>query len=256
MPSFEPVNAVVRALEILRLINEFGPISVIDLQKRSSMPKATVLRMVETLIAEGYVGRAGAALYGPTGKCLLLSSGFDSKAGYVKAAEPVLAKLRNQIGWPSDFAIYDNDAMLIILTSSELGVLSLTGQGEARAPLLRSALGRIYLAHLGDAERNDLLDRFCPADRHAGSRRQVENSIADAKERGYALSDETYLDTLYPAGMHAIAVPVLGREGPVAALNVLFLRKALTLEKGVRTLLAPLRSAAREIGEGIRAETR
>lgn len=254
MPSFEPVNAVVRALDILRLLNEFGPISVVDLQKRSAMPKATVLRMVETLIAEGYVSRSDSALYSPTGKCLLLSSGFDSKAGYVEAAEPVLARLRNTIGWPSDFAIYDNDAMLIILTSSELGVLSLTGQGDARAPILRSALGRIYLAHLTDEDRKGLLDRLCPADPRAGSRRQVEKILAEARERGYAISDEIYLDTLYPAGMHAIAVPVLGRKGPVAALNVLFLRKALTLDKGLKTLLPPLRAAARDIGEGIRVE--
>lgn len=254
MPSFEPVNAVVRALDILRLLNEFGPISVVDLQKRSFMPKATVLRMVETLIAEGYVSRSDSALYGPTGKCLLLSSGFDSKAGYVKAAEPVLAKLRNTIGWPSDFAIYDNDAMLIILASSELGVLSLSGLGAARTPLLRSALGRVYLAHLGDEARKDLLDRFWPTDPLAGTRRQVERTLAEARERGYAVSDEGYLDVLYPAGMHAIAVPVLVRNGPVAAVNVLFLRKALTVEKAVKTLLSPLRAAAREIGEGIDVE--
>ena len=254
MPSFEPVNAVVRALDILRLINEFGPISVVDLQKRSAMPKATVLRMVETLIAQGYVGRSGNALYAPTGKCLLLSSGFDSKASYVKAAEPVLARLRDRIGWPSDFAIHDNDAMLIVLTSSELGVLSLTGQGAARAPLLRSALGRIYLAHLGPEECRGLLDRFMPADPLAGTRRQVEKILGEAAERGFATSDETYLDTLYPAGMHAVAVPVLGRKRPLAALNVLFLRKALPLEKGLKTLLPALRLAAKEIGEGIRAE--
>lgn len=251
MPSFEPVNAVVRALDILRLINEFGPISVVDLQRRSAMPKATALRMVETLIAEGYVSRSESALYAPTGKCLLLSSGFDSKASYVKAAEPVLAKLRDDIGWPSDFAIYDNDAMLIVLASSELGVLSLTGQGAARAPLLRSALGRIYLAHLIDEERKNLVDRFLSVDMLAGTRRQVEKTLSEARERGYAISDEAYLDALYPAGMHAIAVPVLGRKGPLAALNVLFLRKALSLDKGVKTLLPSLRSAARAIAEGI-----
>ncbi|MFZ5675172.1 MAG: IclR family transcriptional regulator domain-containing protein [Pseudomonadota bacterium] len=251
MPSFEPVNAVVRALDILRLINELGPISVVDLQKRSAMPKATALRMVETLIAQGYVSRSENALYAPTGKCLLLSSGFDSKASYVKAAEPVLARLRDNIGWPSDFAIYDNDAMLIVLASSELGVLSLTGQGAARAPLLRSALGRIYLAHLSDEERKNLVDRFLSVDTLAGTRRQVEKTLSEARERGYAISDEAYLDALYPAGMHAIAVPVLGRKGPLAALNVLFLRKALSLDKGVKTLLPSLRAAARAIADGI-----
>ncbi|MGE0239085.1 MAG: IclR family transcriptional regulator C-terminal domain-containing protein [Parvibaculaceae bacterium] len=251
MPSFEPVNAVVRALDILRLINECGPISIVELQKRSRLPKATVLRMVETLIAEAYVGRSGGALYAATGKCLLLSSGFDSKVSYVKAAEPVLAKLRDTIGWPSDFAIHDNDAMLILLASSELGVLTLSGQGAARAPLLRSALGRVYLAHLTDAEREGLVERFWPRDRQAGTLRQVEKTLSEAKERGYAVSDEAYLDTLYPAGMHAIAVPVLGRKGPVAALNVLFLRKALALDKGVKTLLPSLRAAAKEIAAGI-----
>lgn len=254
MPSFEPVNAVVRALDVLRLLNEFGPISVVDLQKRSAMPKATVLRMVETLIAQGYVSRSENALYAPTGKCLLLSSGFDSKASYVKAAEPVLAKLRDRIGWPSDFAIYDNDAMLIVLTSSELGVLSLSGQGVARAPILRSGLGRAYVGFLPDEERKSIIDRFLPADPLAGTRRQVERMLAEAKERGCAVSDEGYLDTLYPAGMHAIAVPVLGRKGPFAALNVIFLRKALSLEKGMKTLLPPLRAAAREIGERLDGE--
>lgn len=254
MPSFEPVNAVVRALDVLRLINEFGHISIIDLQKRSGLPKATVLRMVETLISQGYVIRSDSALYSPTGKCLLLSSGFDRKADYAKAAEPVLARLRSDIGWSSDFAVFDNDAMLIILTASELGVLSLSGQGAARAPLLRSALGRAYLAHIPDDERKPLLDRLLLADPLAGTRRQVDRILLEARERGYGVSDGSYLDTLYPVGMHAIAVPVLSGRRPVAALNVLFLRKALTLEKGVKTLLSPLRAAAREIGAGIEVE--
>ncbi len=254
MPSFEPVNAVVRALDVLRLINEFGRVSVVDLQKRAGMPKATVLRMVETLIAQGYVIRSDNALYSPTGKCLLLSSGFDRKANFARAAEPVLARFRDSIGWASDFAIFDNDAMLIVLTSSELGVLSLSGLGAARAPILRSGLGRAFLAHVPDEERKALLDRLMVSDRLAGSRRQIEKTLIEARDRGFAVSDETYLDTLYPVGMRAIAVPVMSRKRAVAALNVLFLRKALTLEKGIKTLLSPLRAAAKEIGAGIDAE--
>jgi IclR family transcriptional regulator, mhp operon transcriptional activator len=145
MPAFDPVTAVLRALEVLRLINHLEAASVAAIHRSTGYPKATVLRMVETLISAGYVARIyGTTTYAATGKCLLLGSGLRTQASMTAKATPILNAFRRKIGWPSDFALFDGDAMVIAATSREFGVLSLNRRPGARAPLLLSALGRAY----------------------------------------------------------------------------------------------------------------
>ena len=46
-----------RGLEVLRLTNQLEHASITEIHKRSGIPKATVLRMIETLINAGFVAR-------------------------------------------------------------------------------------------------------------------------------------------------------------------------------------------------------
>ena len=78
MPSFKPVIALSRGLDILRVVNEERQASVGSLHKATGLDKATIVRMLETLEHEGYVLRdVDRAVYAPTGRALLLSQGYD-----------------------------------------------------------------------------------------------------------------------------------------------------------------------------------
>ena len=55
MRSYPPVEAVQRAIEILRIVNQLRVASVKDIFSATGFPKPTIVRMLETLIADGYV---------------------------------------------------------------------------------------------------------------------------------------------------------------------------------------------------------
>jgi IclR family mhp operon transcriptional activator len=124
-----------------------------EIHRSSGLPKPTILRMIETLIAAGYVARENdRPAYVATGKCLLLSNGFRVHDRLTAVAAPMLAAFRRKIGWPSDLGIFDGDAMVIAATSRDLGVLVLNRKIGTRTPLLLSALGRAYFAFCDDDE--------------------------------------------------------------------------------------------------------
>jgi len=259
MPSFDPVTAVLRALEVLRLINQLEHASVPEIRESTGLPKATILRMVETLISAGYVTRLdGTATYAPTGKCLLLSNGLHVHARMTAKAMPILGAFRRKIGWPSDFALFDGDAMVIAGTSREFGLLTLNRKPGARTPLLLSALGRAYLAFCPDEEQQRILDVLRrssdPLDKSARDRTGTMRLLNQTRARGYSVTDRTYLDTIYEGAIWGIGVPILAKGQVVAAINVMFLRNALSLKAGIATLLPPLQQAAREIGTELAQE--
>jgi IclR family mhp operon transcriptional activator len=261
MPAFDPVTALVRGLEVLRLVNQLERASVTEIHRRSGIPKPTVLRMIESLMSAGYVAREeGRATYAATGRCLLLSAGLREHARLTGAAAPFLAAFRKKIGWPSDFGIFDGDAMVIAATSREFGVLSLNRKVGARTPLLLSALGRAYLAFCPEAEQERILENLRassnPLDAVANEGARVAKVLRETRERGYSLTDETYLDRVYDSAIWGVGVPVLAGGRAMAAMNVMFLRTAVDLEAGIAALLPPLRQAAAEIGGELARDVR
>ena len=76
MASYEPVRAIQRGLAVLRAVSEYGPITIADLVERCGFPQPTMVRILETLIAEGYIYRvAGEPKYRVTGRVELTRFG-------------------------------------------------------------------------------------------------------------------------------------------------------------------------------------
>jgi len=253
MPAFDPVTAVVRGIEVLRTINQLDRPSVTEIHRHTKIPKPTVLRMIETLMSAGYVARVdGTATYTATGRCLLLSNGLRAHARLTAVAGPLLAAFRKKVGWPSDIGIFDGDAMVIMATSREFGVLSFNRKVGARTPMLLSALGRAYVAFCTDEERQRTLDVLRqstnPLDATARRPAVVKRLLAETRERGFSLTDKAYLDSVYEGAIWGIGVPILAGGRTLAAMNVMFLRNALSLESGISSLVPPLQQSASRIG--------
>ena len=259
MTAFKPVTAVLRALDVLRILNELECASVAEIHRHTHMPKPTALRMVETLVDAGYVARVdGTTTYTPTGKCRLLSNGLHLQTRMTAKAAPILNTFRRKVGWPSDFAIFDGDAMVITATNREFGTLSLNRKPGARAPLLLSALGRAYLAFRPEDEQQRIIKSvtqpYSTAERAADDLPAITRVLHETRARGYSLTDQEYLDTTYEGAIWGIGVPILAKDNAVASMNVMFLRSALSMESGIATLLPPLQQAASEIGSELAQE--
>src|SRR5690606_22855735 len=80
----------------------------------TGLPKPTIVRMLETLIAEGYVARDNmCGGYHVTHMVRELDAGYEGIAELIEVARPFAIDLTTRIKWPTAIGIYDGDAMAI-----------------------------------------------------------------------------------------------------------------------------------------------
>lgn len=259
MASFDPVTALMRGIDVLRVVNTLQEASIAQISRETGLHKSTVLRMLETLIHQGYVVRQTTGpTYVVTGKCLLLSNGLQRVTRLAQVAVPLMAAFQKSVGWPSDFAVFDHDAMMIAATNREFGVMSFNRKIGTRVPILASSLGRAYLAFCSESEQAAILARLESSDgvwdAPAKDRTGVRKMIDEIRRQGYATTDPHYHATVYESAIWGISVPVMAGGTIIATTNVMFLATAMPLDKGVRSLAAKLLGLAAEIGKAIEGE--
>ncbi len=256
MPSFKPVVAVLRGLDVLRAVNESSESTVGSVHAATGLDKATIVRMLETLEHGGYVVRTGKrGTYAAAGRTLQLSSGYNFHERLQTAAEPIMAAFRRRVGWPSDLAVCDRDEMIVVQTSREQGPLHLNRRPGYRAPVLITSVGRAYLAFCTPARQAAILDRLAqrpdvaPLDRPA-----AEAMLETVRRQGFAVMDDIYSSREYESLVWAMAVPVMDGDHACASINIMMLRSAVSPETAVSQLLEPLRETAGQLAEAIRAQ--
>ena len=112
MPSYQPVEAVMRALDVLKALNLQKVCSVAMLHQTTGLPKSTIVRLLETLIEKGYVindTRQGG--YQVTSLVQSLSCGFHGDPLVVEAGRAWLIEFTRSHKWPASIALYDYDAV-------------------------------------------------------------------------------------------------------------------------------------------------
>ncbi len=247
MGSYEPVVALMRGLEVLRYLNEQGTMSVGQIHEQTGIAKPTVVRILETLMHAGYVQQNAAdRRYGVTARVLSLSNGYDAQSRLMKIASPILDAYRQKVGWPIELAVFDTDAMVILDTSRKSGYLAVNRKPGSRVPVLRTALGRAYLAALAEPERAEVLARLraLPGDDFKLARQPADWAalVGRASERHYAIAD---METL--SNGRALASAILFESRPVASVNIVVHAAVMSLADFERDFGPVIRSIADEI---------
>lgn len=254
MASFEPVRAIIRGLQILRIISEFGPIAAMDIAKQVKLPQPTVVRVLETLVSAGYVYRLEkSALYGVTARTLTLSKGFAQTSRLVQLATPLIEELRTEIGWPSNLATFEHGAMSIAYTNRSEHGMSISSRLGARVPVLVTGVGIVYLAHLSSEELEATLSRLKTSDSRWDTSpamlETLQERLEAARKNGYALAEQAYLDEIYHSRIWAVAVPIMVGGKVVAGLSSLVLSVAGSPSKFLGQILPALRRTAQSIAD-------
>ncbi|SHJ58637.1 transcriptional regulator, IclR family [Roseomonas rosea] len=256
MPSYEPVTALLRGLDVLRAVNRLDGASVKDIHRLTGLNQPAVVRMLETLIHAGLVVRQrDQAVYVPTGRTLELSAGYAAHREVGIAATPVMEALRRSIGWPSDVGVFDGDAMVVAHTSRVEGRLLFGRRPGYRAPILATSLGRAFLAFCEPAERERSLQLAArspePWNELARDPQRADAALRAVREAGFAVMDDAYAAREYGGLASAIGVPVLLGGHAIAALNLMYLNEAAQRDEVVRRFLPVLQEAAREVSEAL-----
>lgn len=253
-PIYKPVNALSRGLAILRALNqaEGGWASIRELSEATGLHRTTARRMLETLQSEGLVRRS---LSDDSYRLMInvreLSEGFSDDEWISNVAAPVLGELLQNVVWPSDLTTLDGDAMIIRETTHRYSPLSFhRSMVRVRMPLLTTASGRAFLAFSSPEDRGAALDlvernQGAPLDRAA-----IERQLDAFRKRGYAANMGEWRQE---QRIFALAMPIFHRGKVAACINIVMLKKAVTLTAAREKYLEPLQAATRKIESYLQA---
>lgn len=234
-------QAIDRALGVLDRFEGDRRIALTDISTESGLPLSTTHCIVRALCRSGYLVRdADAYRVGPRVQALVPRSDaeIDEVVPYLYAVAAGV-KLAVSLG-------VRGRSQVARLASARPPVEHCASQLPAdREPLHATAMGKVLLAFAPDgpaAAVRGLGDLEAFTSRTSTSYAVLVAQLTEVRRRGFAIADQERAEDV-----RALAVPVSGNGGVVAALGVQARSARLTDELAAR-ILPPLRHAATEVG--------
>lgn len=256
------VRALERGLQVLSEIDRRKGANLHELHLALGLPKATLLRMVVTLGKHGHIWqRLADGMFLPSARRRGGPRDISSHE-IAECASPHLARLSDQVAWPSTISVPRADHLEIVETNSPLLRLDAIALGPigSRLSFLHTATGRAYLAFCPQAEREAIVERLRPPQDDGSGERLLTEMLGTIRERGYALREpfHPWADRDWQAvrqdGRRSMAVPVLVDEQPVASINITWLQRRSETATVVQRHLGALRRAADAISADLTSE--
>lgn len=256
------VRALERGLLVVETVQALGTASLAELHARTALPRATILRSLRTLQEQGWITSNDRGTEYRLGPKMAGAAVAPSKATVAELALPVLQRLSELMAFPADVAVRRGTRMLIIQSSRRWASFPINSRPEGRQPcLLRSALGRAYLAFCPDDEREKLINLLekstDPDDRPAGLRKWVDRMLEECRKQGYGVREADYWAGAedFGAEVSAIAVPVELDDKVVACINLMWVSGTADTREFANRNLPALRGAARELASAMKANS-
>ncbi|MCP3020104.1 DNA-binding transcriptional regulator [Cupriavidus basilensis] len=255
---YASVRGLTRGLDVLKALNrmESGRGTAQQLSELTGLHRTTVRRLLETLIAEGFVRRSESDdSYRLTLQVRALSEGFNDDEWISTIAAPLMGELLQRVLWPSDLTTPDGDAMIIRETTHRFSSLSFhRAMVGRRLPMLSTAAGRAYFAFCGEGEREDILNLLRSGgggDEQAAlanNAAYVRKLVARVREDGFGSNRGDWLEQ---RKIGAVAVPIRHADRVRGSLNVVYLARALSEQEAVKRFVAPLQDIASRVQEAM-----
>ena len=246
----KPIRSFARGLAVLSALNRHGSATALTLARESGVPRATVYRLLQTLLDDGYVGATPDGRFHLRLKVRSLSEGFADEQWISAIAGPAIEELTRRISWPCDVSTLAGLKMVIHETTHRIAPLSIDRNMVGQElPLLGSASGLAYLAFAPREEQKTLLALLArssdPHDALARDAAQVSRLVTATRRRGYGLRQG---GKIWPH-TGAIALPVRAGRRLLGCINTVWMARVVSAGEGVRCLLEPLRETRQLIEE-------
>lgn len=236
-----------KGLRVLEAFRDASPqLTMPQIVEITGLDRASVRRLVLTLVDEGYLTPKESRSYQLTPKVLALAGTYLQGNRIGVLIQPILNVAAKDLGTSVTVAMREGtEAIYLAQSSLPDTVISMGFTTGSRLPLLHTAIGRMLLAFEVPDTRAPLLasaplHRFTP--QSLTNRAAVSDDITRAETLGYSIvCDE------FEAGITGLAVPV---GGPGRCRAVLGLSRAiedLSTKDQVSAHVARLRTCALEI---------
>lgn len=253
---YKEVRGLSRGLRVLQAMNgnATGQVSVADLAACTGLHRTTVRRLLETLLAEGFVRRSASDdRFRLCLKVRELSEGFTDDEWIAQVAAPVMGELLREVSWPTDLCTPDGGAMVIRESTHRFSRFSFhRSMVGTQLPMLFTAAGRAYFASCPGPERKEILRVLRDGDpeqrKLARSPQGLAALLRQVHQDGYASNEGEW--SREPK-FSAIAVPVCGDGHVMGSLNMIFTARAMSVKEAAARYLPAMQRAVERMASSL-----
>lgn len=225
---------------------------MMEISRTSDVPYPTACRIVQTLLFEGLIEKENARKrYRPAALVQTLAHGFQGYAALATAARPHIVDLTRRIGWPISLSTPIGHSMVLRDSTHGMSALTFNNYYPGHSfPMLESASGLVYLAHMPDDERKDLLDALKLLPRrdksHTIALLETTDFTAGIRRAGIACRSNNQF-TRNPGKTSSIAAPVFEDSVLTGAVTMAFFSIAMKMDEAIERFAGPLNETAAAI---------
>jgi IclR family acetate operon transcriptional repressor len=188
----DSANAVAKVLRVLDGLADHTRVA--ELAGRTGLPKSTVHRILQTLVAEGFAAYdEDAGSYTPGARLLALAGRTLRRVDVATGGEPVLRRLQERTGATVHLAVLAGDEAVYVRKLEGDKPYRMVSRVGMAIPLHCTAIGKAILAGLPEDDAVALLRRTGLPARTPGTLTTVQALLADLAEvrgRGWSRDDE------------------------------------------------------------------
>ncbi len=237
-------QSLTRALEILRLLGE-GPASLDELAEELGVHKTTVLRLLRPLADARFAYHDEAHRYHLGSRVFDLAARASEQRSIKEIAAPHLVAFNREYGRTTHLAAREGDAVVYIDKLESRDLIRMYSRVGMEVNLNSSAVGKLMLAALPDAELRGFVDRMDFTRRTANTIVTPADYLAEiarVREQDWAADREENEPTI-----NCIGAPVRDATGTVIAAVSVSVPEVVLPFDGLLELLEPLRATCAAI---------
>lgn len=240
------------ARRVLAVLQAFTPrhhtLTARELAETTGIPLPSMYRYIALLRETGLLVGDDRGAYHLSPRLISLARAAEAAESIIEIADPVMRGLVRECGETVILVRFIARVPVCVHRVESAHHLRATFEPGQPLPLERGASGRVLLAGLAPQARRDYLAPLLQADPESAER--LEQAIAQAAERGWAVSEEEI-----DRGVWAASAAVTDGHSVVAALTVPSPLVRAPAESQDR-LLGQVRAAARALSDRLREADR
>ncbi|AEM57524.1 IclR family transcriptional regulator [Haloarcula hispanica N601] len=207
-----PVKSAETTFEVLDALKDLDGAGVTELAQHLDVPKSTVHNYLSTLEQEEYVvNRDG--VYEVGLRFLELGAYARHREKLFGIAKPEVDRLAAETGELANILVEEHGRGSYLYRARGDKAVQVKAHVGTRVPLHTTALGKAILAHMSTERVDAIVDRHGlggEASKSISSRAELEQELADVRDRGVAFDDEERLE-----GLRCVAAPVLNHDNEI-----------------------------------------
>jgi len=214
------IKVVVKAFEIIEILNQFKSLALKDITEKTKMPKPTIFRILSTLQKLNYVSfSSDTQQYSLGYKFIAIAKDSINGIDVVGISKPYMIKLRDSFGETVNLAkLISKEAIFLYIVESHHQFRFVDNIGD-KAPLHSTAIGKAIVAFLNNEELNEIFKNY---DYTRFTKNTIQDlsdlktNLTEVRESGISIDDEEGHE-----GVICIGVPLFNAEHkPFAAISI------------------------------------